>query len=498
MPPRNQNRTFHIRRNNPHRLGGQDDLSRDGTPPPIVSVAVGTAGYKRSWRWAKRMGEAGVLDRVQSLMMYDCNQGTIDSIDAETRAMRRVSGGQLPVIVPGFLPKVDGFLRDPNAYKDFYGLIHRDMERMVDTIARRSEEVGSPPQLILEWLGFGGHAKLGGVLHGMLKDRFPEATFLPIVLTPSEAVLKENMRRETWGAYEETIGTRLVRDSQGREEIQRHPALITDNSLSLNFERLDDKLAIALASMEAGMRYQVDAGSMAETVNSFGDYSNGWFGVRVLNRRVDIADTRQGSRLFGPFRGREIVVVNDNAKQLPFSIKSAMWDIVDPKRSDLQLAKHGFVEGDSVMRMVITLPVEPAGLKDIESDVQDQMAREEFNVAYPNLMWSFASANFQQSPDDRHMHVSLFYPLQTVNIPSITDIMGEESMAMQMPGDLTYAGFGSRYFMPAVNGHDGASQYGYVSRGQQIRLERERSRAATSEQQLGNTYGNGASGDYRR
>ena len=498
MPPRNQNRTFHIRRNNPHRLGTQDDLSRDGTPPPIVSVAVGTAGYKRSWRWAKRMGEAGVLDRVQSLTMYDCNQGTIDSIDAETQAMRRVRGGHLPVIVPGFLPKVDGFLRDPNAYKDFFGLIHRDMERMVDTIARRAEEVGSPPQLILEWLGFGGHAKLGGVLHGMLMDRFPEATFLPIVLTPSEAVLKENMRRETWGAYEETIGTRVVYDSQGREDIQRHPALITDNSLSLNFERLDDKLAIALASMEAGMRYQVDAGSMAETVNSFGDYSNGWFGVRVLNRRVDIADTRQGSRLFGPFRGREIVVVNDSAKQLPFAIKSAMWDILDPKRSDLQLAKHGFVEGDSVMRMVITLPVESAGLKDIESDVQDQMAREEFNMAYPNLMWSFASANFQQSPDDRHMHVALFYPLQTVNIPSITDIMGEESIAMHMPGSLPYAGFGSRYFMPGANGHDSESQYGYVSRGQQIRIERERSRAATREQQLGNGYGNGASGDYRR
>ncbi len=498
MPPKNQNRTFHIRRNNPHRLGTQGDLSRDGSPPPIVSVAVGTAGYKRSWRWAKRMGEAGVLDRVQSLMMYDCNQGTIDSIDAETRAMRRVQGGQLPVIVPGFLPKVDGFLRDPNAYKDFFGLIHRDMERMVDTIARRSEEVGSPPQLILEWLGFGGHAKLGGVLHSLLMERFPEATVLPIVLTPSEAVLKENMRRETWGAYEETIGTRLVRDTQGRDEIQRHPALITDNSLSLNFERLDDKLAIALASMEAGMRYQIDAGSMAETVNSFGSYSNGWFGVRVLSRRVDVADTRPGSRWFGPFRGREIVVVNDNAKQLPFSIKSAMWDIMDPKRTDLQLAKHGFVEGDSVMRMVITLPVEPAGLKDIESDVQDQLAREEFGLAYPNLMWSFASANFQQSLDDRHMHVSLFYPLQTVNIPSITDIMGEDNIPMQMPGSLQYSGFGSRYFMPDMNGHDSGTQYGYVSRGQQVRLERERNRSTTQEQQYGNGYGNGAGGDYRR
>ena len=496
MPPKTQNRTFHIRRNNPHRLGAQEDRSRDGTPPPIVSVAVGTAGYKRSWRWAKRMGEAGVLDRVQSLMMYDCNQGTIDSIDNETRAMRRVQGGQLPVILPGFLPKVDGFLRDPNAYKDFYGLIHRDMERMVDTVARRSEEVGSPPQLILEWLGFGGHAKLGGVLHEMMVERFPEATYLPIVLTPSEPVLKENMRRETWGAYEETIGIRQTMNSQGEIEYLRYPALITDNSLSLNYERLDDKLAIALASMEAGMRYQVDSGSMSETVASFGDYSNGWFGVRVLNRRVDITDTRQRSRLLGPFSGREVVVVNDSAKHLPFSIKSAMWDILDPKRSDLQLAKHGFVAGDAVMRMVIVLPIEPAGIREIESDVRDQLAREDFDLAYPNLMWSFASANFQHSPDDRHLHVSLLFPLQTDDIRSITDIMGADNAYVTIPGGLEYTGFGSRRFLPQMNGHDPETQYGYVSRGQQIKIERERSRAVAQERrQFTNGYENGVGGN---
>ena len=491
MPPKTQNRTFHIRRNNPHRLGGQHDLSRDGTPPPIVSVSVGTAGYKRSWKWAQRMGEAGVLDRVQSLLMYDCNQGTVDSIDSETQAMRRVQGGRLPVIVPGFMPKVDGFLRDPNAYKDYYGLIHRDMERMVDTVSRRAEEVGSPPQLILEWLGFGGHAKLGGVLHEMLVERFPDATFFPIVLTPSEAVLKENMRRETWGAYEETIGLRRIDPGPGQEEPPKHPALITDNSLSLNYTRLDDKLAIALASMEAGMRYQVDAGSLAETVASFGNYSNGWFGMRVLNKRVDIADTRRRNRLFGPFSGREIVVVNDAAKHLPFSIKSAMWDILDPKRQDLQLAKHGFADGDSVMRMVIVLPIEASGIREIEDDVRDQMLREDFDLAYPNLMWSFASANFQQNPDDRHLHVSLLFPLQNSDIHSITDIMNEDNTPMKVPGTLEYAGFGSGHFLPLVNGNGATTQYGYVSRGEQIRRERDLARVTATREREAQQFSNG-------
>lgn len=482
MPPKTQNRTFHIRRNNPHRLGSQQELARDVTPPPIVSVSVGTAGYKRSWKWAQRMGEAGVLDRVQSLLMYDCNQGTVDSIDSETQSMRRVQGGHLPVIVPGFMPKVDGFLRDPNAYKDYYGLIHRDMERMVDTVARRAEEVGSPPQLILEWLGFGGHAKLGGVLHEMMVERFPDATFFPIVLIPSEAVLKENMRRETWGALEETVHTT--------------PALITDNSLSLNYSRLDDKLAIALASMEAGMRYQVDAGSLAETVASFGSYSNGWFGMRVLNKRVDVADARQRSRWFGPFSGREIVVVNDAAKHLPFAIKSAMWDILDPRRQDFQLAKHELAEGDSVMRMVIVLPVEASSIREIEDDVRDQMAREGFGVAYPNLMWSFASANFQQNPDDRHLHVSLLFPLQNADIHSITEVMNESDAPRKLPGMEEFVGFGSGHFMRS--GNDAESQFRFVSRGELIRADRDRARAAVREQQSvnghsGNGYGYGGS-----
>lgn len=493
MPPKLQNRAFHIRRKNPHRLGSHQDHIRDGVPPPIVSVAVGTAGYKRSWKWAMRMGEAGVLSRVQSLLMYDCNQGSIDTIDTETRIMRRSTrSASLPVILPGYLPKVDGFLRDPNAYKDFYGLIHRDMERMVDTVARRSEEVGSPPQIILEWFGFGGHAKLGGVLHQMLHERFPDATFLPIMLMPREHVLEENMRRETWGAYEETMG--LTRPGTNTKS-SGFPALITDNRISRDYERLDNKVAIGLASMEAGMRDRIDSGSLAETVASFSGYSNGWLGMRVMNRRLDVADVPQRSRWFGPLRGRELVVINDDAKQLTWATKKAMWDILDPHRKDMNLANHDFIHGESVMRMVITLPIDFGGLKDIESDVRDQLGREEFELAYPNLTWSFASANFQENADDRHMHISLFYPLQTEKIHSISDIMYDTYAPAHMADGLHQIGFGSGHFMPPGR-QDLDTQYGYVSRGAQIRNERRQRDHAVETQtaQYGNGYENGAGG----
>ena len=503
MPPKLQNRTFHIRKTNTHRLGSQAERPRDGSPPPIVSVAVGTAGYKRSWRWAKRMGEAGVLDRVQSLVMYDCNQGTIDEIDSESRSMRRHRGGNLPVILPGYLPKVDGFLRDPNAFKDYYGLIHRDMEKMVDTVARRAEEVGSPPQIILEWFGFGGHAKLGGVLHEMLIEKFPEAIFLPIVLLPREHVLEENMRRETWAAYEQTMKLpRPFNTHEADEVFEGFPALITDNRLSRDVTRLDDKLAIGLSAIEAAMGYRVDSGSLAETVNSFGDYSNGWFGMRVLSRRVDVTAIPERSRWFGPFRGREMVVVHDDAKQLTWETKKSMWDILDERRTDFNLANHDFPDSDAVMRMVVSMPVDAGGLREIERDVRDQLEREEFEEAYPNLSWSFAPANFPQSPDDRHMYISLFFPLQDRRIKSIADIMLADGAEMpaHISDGLLPTGFGSGRYLERTGDRDLEGSYTFTSRGAQIRDDRKRRREQFAAQRFspnGHSSSNGVGVDHR-
>ena len=505
MPPKLQNRTIHIRQNNPHRLGTQADRSRDGTPPPIVSVAVGTAGYKRSWKWAMRMGEAGMLDRVQSLLLYDCNQKSIDDINADTRALGRAPGNGLPIILPAYLPKVDGFLRDPNAFTDYYGLIHRDMERMVDLLARRAEEVGSPPQIILEWFGFGGHAKLGGVLHKMLLTKFPEAIFLPIILLPREHVLEENMRRETWAAYEETM--QLPSPYSSDEEFRGFPAIVTDNRIARDVKRLDDKLAIGLASLEASMSYKVDSGSLSETVNSFRDYSNGWFGMRILSRRVDVAPAPiPRRRWLGPLRGREMVVINDDAKQLTWETKKAMWDIVDRHRVDLDLARHKFVSPDSVMRMVVSMPIDAAGLQEIEQDVSDQLDREDFAEAYPNLMWSFAPANFVQGgqDQDRHMYITLFFPLQDSRIESIAEIMLPEKsdVPAHISEGLKPTGFGTGHYLEdSFASTDG--QHVFTSRGRQVKQEWEKEKARTAaravhEQTFGvNGHANSASIDHR-
>ena len=60
----------------------------------------------------------------------------------------------------------------------------------------------APPQLVIEFLGFGGHSILGGIIHEKLVAVLPEATFLPVLLLPSDPALQELMRQETWKEYE--------------------------------------------------------------------------------------------------------------------------------------------------------------------------------------------------------------------------------------------------------------------------------------------------------
>ena len=104
MPPKA--RTFRVKREEVHPVAAGDDRYDGGTPAPILSVAVGTAGYKRSWNWAKRMGQAGVLNRIQGMFIYDCNQATVADIESSVDQMRRVPrGGDLPVILPSFSPR---------------------------------------------------------------------------------------------------------------------------------------------------------------------------------------------------------------------------------------------------------------------------------------------------------------------------------------------------------------------------------------------------------
>ena len=80
--------------------GGDDRL-----PAPIASVSVGTAGLKRSRKWLNAMYAAGCGDRVQSLLVYDCNRTSIELWQsAQSDKTEQIT------VLPGYLPLSEGFL----------------------------------------------------------------------------------------------------------------------------------------------------------------------------------------------------------------------------------------------------------------------------------------------------------------------------------------------------------------------------------------------------
>lgn len=58
------------------------------SPAPLLSFGTGTAGCHRSWLWMTRLGEAGFLIRMQSAILYDFNQETVDGVSERAKKLK--------------------------------------------------------------------------------------------------------------------------------------------------------------------------------------------------------------------------------------------------------------------------------------------------------------------------------------------------------------------------------------------------------------------------
>ena len=177
------------------------------------------------------MRAMGCADRMQSMLIYDCNLVNIGKLDADAREW----GAADKIVVPEYLPFSEGFLRRVDQYQRHYGAIERDMEMMVEKAESLSLMAGTEPQVILEWIGFGGHAKLSYMLHDIVKMRFPEARILPIICFPDDQTMHQNIRKDSiWPATEEMLGPNVA-------------ALLTDNRRGTDFPKLDDSLTTVIS-----------------------------------------------------------------------------------------------------------------------------------------------------------------------------------------------------------------------------------------------------------
>ena len=391
------------------RLGTLEDVAGEGTAP-ILSVSVGTTGLNRAWMYHQRMRAMGCAHRIQSMLVYDCNQVNIGQLRYD--AWEQGAFGK--VVVPEYLPFSEGFLRRVDQYERHYGAIERDMETMVDRAENLSLMAGTEPQVILEWIGFGGHAMLSYMLHDIVAKRFPEARILPIVCFPDDRGMQQNIREHhIWLEAEKMLGTEVA-------------TLLTDNRCSTDYRQLDEALTTALAAVEACFDFEHSVGSLAEIVSTFNNIGSRWISVEhtripIINRN---AFQQNGSQAAGASQGKAM------AKQAQ-KIKDRICEIALPENRYDKSAFFTPGNRESEQRIYVTMPLLPNEVKEIKNDIEDQLKREDFGKALPGTQIAYAAGNPQPANRDNleYIHVVKFVGLPAEPRPvSLTSILNDEPL----------------------------------------------------------------------
>ena len=379
----------------PAKLWSGMHMGRDDRiPAPIASVSVGTAGLKRARKWLNTMYAAGCGDRIQSVVLYDCNRTSIEKWE-ESQSERTAE----IAVLPKYLPLSEGFLRNHLAFQEHRVPIERDLEGMVERMTDLSHEAGTYPQLIIEWVGFGGHAQLSYLMHEIVTRQFPNATYLPIFCLPDEKMLERSMRDVIWQQAIEAHGSRM--------------AVLTDNAVTNDVELLDTRLAVALTAVEAAYKASPEVGTLAELTGMMGLTKASWLGVaeQHIPIRVD-----NGQLIMG----RDQAVLHD--------IKGLIWDMAGANGHKFTLAEHSPHDRQAEQRLYVSIPVAREHILEIRADLLDQLRREEFEAAYPGTKVQFAPANYRFRERDNavNAHVTKFFNAGTGAQPSLERILQED------------------------------------------------------------------------
>ena len=404
-----------LRRNKQTSLLGTTS-GEQHTSAPILAVGIGTTGCTRAFSFVEAANEAGGMSAIQSAVCYDSNQRTVEELTARTK---KLNGPSMPAIfLPEYIPSDDGFHRDPDRVDRYFGLLDRELERLVNGAYRNSMKIGASPQIIVEFFGCGGHIKLAGVLHSKLRETFPDAMFLPVLALPQDSILEKRLRDKTWSLFEEAFAGEHV--------------LITDNKMG-SFRDIDRRLSTGLASIATSQYSDPTANSMADIVSVHKELSGGWFGMSVVRRPL----LSQRVRKFGVFSERKISVGRSN--KLAEETRFAVWKSFEPLG---HLARHAPLSAESPQHLIVELPLSIPAMEETKSDVMDQLTREGLFEQYPNLKVAFASARFESEAEgEEDLYVTRFFALGGP-IESIDEIMD-----ISPPADPPYqTGFGSGYY----------------------------------------------------
>ena len=423
--------TFVRSRNRSRQLLYTAERPAEGTSPWLVAVGIGTAGCRRALLLLQRISELSELSRVQSAVFYDCNEITANYV---AKFLRKFLGGAkagsgIQVLLPNYIPLPDGFMRDPRRYEEYLGPLERDMDNIVSQLTAQSERCGRAPELIIEFMGFAGHAVLGGRLHQKLRVAFPSAVILPVMMLPRDHVSEEWTRRCIWEEYESLLGG--------------CNCLVTTQSDGYAGED-DIRLATGLAGLEAA-DFEDEEGSsgspLAATLRRLAPASGGWLGMAVVKRKVPVMRKFQWLRV--PPWWREYAALGPE-DELPTSLGHAIWSTLDPTA---QMADGVNDPGDAPQAVVVSMPVHADVLEPVAKDAAEALERSSIFDRFPKLDIAFYTAWFTEGiQKEPYLHVTRIYPMRG-ELAAVSDILRPGALPGERPSAAAETGFGSYYHL---------------------------------------------------
>lgn len=408
----------------------------DGNPPSLIVLGIGTAGSRRALTFLQRLSELSELRRVQSVVFYDCNEITINHISRFLRKFLGKSrhGTGLQVLFPNYIPVANGFMRDPQLFESYGGPLERDMDNIVSQIIAQSERCGTAPEVIVEFMGFGGHSVLGGRLHRKLRAAFPATTVLPVLMLPEDHVSEEWTRRFIWEQYESLL--------------EGSNCLLTAQTGS-HFGEDDVRLATGLAGVEVA-DFEEEGGTggsaLAATLQRLSATSGGWLGMATVKRKMPV--TRKFEWLSLPPWWRQYASVGQE-EELSISVSHAIWSTLDPPS---QMAGGMRDLHHSPQEVVVSLPVHPEALEPVAYNAAEVLDRSNLFGQFPNMDIAFNTARFSEGlTKEPYMHITRFYPVHG-EVKSVMDILhpGNDRAERYAPGSHE-TGFGSYYHPDALS-----------------------------------------------
>ena len=405
------------------------------SPANIVVAGMGTAGGRRALMFLQRMSELSALRRIQSAVFYDCNEITISHI---TRYLSKFLGKSrqgtgIQIIFPNYVPLPNGFMRDPRIFQEYSGPVERDMDNVVSQIMAQSDRSGHSPDIIIEFMGFAGHSVLGGHLHGKLRNTFPSAIILPVMMLPTDHVCEEWTRRYIWEQYESLL--------------EGSNCLVTTQSSSVSGED-DLRLATGLAGIEMAdfEEEETSDSPLAGACRRLIPASSGWLGMGIVKRSMPVTNRFRWLRF--PPRWQQYAAIGPEDETY-MSLGHAIWSTFDPSA---QMAAGVNTSPNAPQEVVVSLPIHPDALEPMALEAAEVLDRSGIFARYPNMDIAFNTARFTEGlKKDPYMHVTRIYPVQG-DLEPVLDILHPDREPdegrRRVVGE---TGFGSYYHLDRPN-----------------------------------------------